>query len=65
MTPCNAEPVILRPRRTAVARGTSRAVGGEQRDTAAAKGGVNVDSLIQQFTPDSVRTEEDTISGEG
>jgi hypothetical protein len=48
-----------------VAMITLRTVGGVQRDTAAAKGGVNVDSLIQQFTPDSARTEEDTTSGEG
>jgi predicted MPP superfamily phosphohydrolase len=44
---------------------TLRTVGGVQRDTAAAKGGVNVDSLIQQFTPDSARTETDTAADEG
>ncbi|HEY0025228.1 MAG TPA: metallophosphoesterase [Longimicrobium sp.] len=48
-----------------VAMITLRTVGGVQRDTAAAKGGVNVDSLIQQFTPDSARTEEDTTADEG
>lgn len=37
-----------------VAMITLRTVGGASRDSASAGGGVNVDSLIQRFTPDSV-----------
>jgi hypothetical protein len=38
----------------------------EEGDSAQATDGVNVDSLIQQFTPDSTpRPAQDTTAGEG